>query len=267
LTGGDNIKLGEAARRFLAGLPEEKRVDIQQEIYRFVRWYGWEQPFVAITPPQVANYAEHLSQSDTDFTRKLARVRVFLTHAKKQGWSSQNLAVHLKARKTRNKALSASMQKEREPVLLTKQRYEELQAELAALKEKRPQLIEDIRRAAADKDFRENAPLDAAKEQRGHLEGRIMELEETLAAATIIDGVRENSHKVILGDTVVLQDIASGAEVCYTLVNPNEVNPSSGKISDASPIGKAILGTKPGDLVEITVPAGKLRYKIVRIGD
>jgi len=215
----ENIKLGEAARRFLAGLPEKERETGQQEIYRFVRWYGWEQAFVAIS------------------TRKLAKVRVFLNHAKKQGWCRQNLAVHLKARKTRNKALSASALKERE----------------SALKKKRPQLIEDIRRAAADKDFRENAPLDAAKEQRGHLEGRIMELEETLAAAVIIDGVRESSHKVILGDTVTLQDTASGTEVSYTVVNPNEVNPSGGKISDASPIGKAVLGGKPGDEVEVTV--------------
>jgi len=263
----ENIKLGEAARRFLAGLPEKERETGQQEIYRFVRWYGWEQAFVAISPPQVEKYAEHLSQSDTDFTRKLAKVRVFLNHAKKQGWCRQNLAVHLKARKTRNKALSASALKERESVPLTRQRYDELQGELTALKKKRPQLIEDIRRAAADKDFRENAPLDAAKEQRGHLEGRIMELEETLAAAVIIDGVRESSHKVILGDTVTLQDTASGTEVSYTVVNPNEVNPSGGKISDASPIGKAVLGGKPGDEVEVTVPAGKLRYKIVRIGD
>ena len=263
----ENIRLGEAARRFLADQPEEKRMASQQEIYHFVRWYGQEQVFLTVSPPQVANYAEHLSQSDTDYARKLVQIRVFLTHANKQGWSKQNLAVHLKARKTKTRTSSLSARKEQGTITLTRQRYDELQGELAALIEKRPQLIEDIRRASADKDFRENAPLDAAKEQRGYLEGRIMEVEEILAAAVIMDESRGNSHKVVLGDTVVLQNMASGDEVCYMLVNSNEVNPSSGKISDASPIGKATIGREPGDVVEVKVPAGKVCYKIVRIGD
>jgi len=267
MTSSANIGLGEAASRFLADLPETDRATSQQEIYHFVRWYGWEKTFTAISPPQIANYAERLSQSDTDYARKLEQVKGFLNHAKKQGWSKKNLAIHLKARKTKNRALSASALKERESISLTKQRYDELKVELAALIKKRPQLIEDIRRAAADKDFRENAPLDAAKEQRGHLEGRIMELEEVLASAVLIDETRENSHSVSLGDTVILQDLVSEVEVCYTLVDSREVDPSSGKISDASPVGKATIGGKPGDLVEVTVPAGKLRYKIVRIGE
>jgi transcription elongation factor GreA len=134
------------------------------------------------------------------------------------------------------------------------------------LQNKRLQLIEDIRRAAADKDFRENAPLDAAKEQRGHVEGRIMELEAILGSAIILDETREAAHTASLGDEIVLQDLASGEEIHYTLVSPTEVDATSGKISGASPIGRAIVGKVQGDVVEVTVPAGKLRYKILRIG-
>ena len=268
MTGGnEDVRLGEAARRFLAGLPDGEREASQQEIYRFVRWYGWEQAFTGISPPQVANYAEQLSQSDTDYARKLELIRGFLAHAKKQGWSRLNLAVHLKARKAKSRASSASARKEHEPIPLTQQRYDELKAELTALLEKRPQLIEDIRSAAADKDFKENAPLDAAREQRGHLEGRILELEEVLAAAVIMDEERKSRHRIGIGDNVVLQDLASGEEVRYTLVSSNEVDPAAGKISNASPIGKAVVGRAAGDEIEVTVPAGKLRYRIVSIGD
>ena len=126
-------------------------------------------------------------------------------------------------------------------------------------------MIDDMRRAAADKDFRENAPLDAAKEQRGHLEGRIMELEEILRSAEIIEEQSGVSQGVSLSDSVVLQDLTSGEEVRYTLVSPEEVDPSRGRISVASPIGKAITGKGVGDIVEVTAPAGRLRYQIKQI--
>ena len=123
-----------------------------------------------------------------------------------------------------------------------------------------------MRRAAADKDFSENAPLDAAREQRGYLEGRIMELEGVLAAAVVMDETRAGTHKIGIGDEVVLQDLATGEEVRYSLVSPREVDPAAGKISSESPIGKAAIGRQAGDEVEVMVPAGKLRYRIVRTG-
>jgi len=265
VTSGSEISLGEAARRFLANLPAEARSGSQQEIYRFVRWFGWEQTFAGLVPAGVANYAEQLSQSDADYSQKLESIRAFLSYARKQGWSKINLATHLKTRKAKNKS-TVSQQSRHRPVSLTRQGYDELKAELAVLQGKRLQLIEDIRRAAADKDFRENAPLDAAREQRGHVEGRIMELEAILGSAFILDDARETTPAASLGDEIVLQDLASGEEVHYTLVSPTEVDVTSGKISGASPIGRAIVGKVQGDVVEVTVPAGKLRYKILRIG-
>ncbi len=265
MTGASEVNLGEAARLFLATLPAEAMSGSQQEIYRFVRWYGWEKTFGGVSPAAVANYAEQLSQSDADYLKKLELTRAFLTYARKQGWSKVNLATHLKARKTKGQLTSPQRQR-RQPVSLTRQGHDELKAELAEFQGKRLGLIEDIRRAAADKDFRENAPLDAAREQRGQVEGRIMELEEILGSAIIIDEVREATHTASLGDNIILQDMVSGGEVHYTLVSPSEVDAASGRISGASPIGKAIVGKVQGDVVEVTVPAGKLRYKIIKIG-
>ena len=125
--------------------------------------------------------------------------------------------------------------------------------------------MRDIQVAAADKDFRENAPLHAAREERGHVEGRIKELEGTLKAATIIDENKEPTVKSVVGDSLVLTDLATGEECCYRIVDPREVNPSKGKISIASPLGKALLGKQDGQEIEIIAPVGKLRYRIIRI--
>ncbi len=149
---------------------------------------------------------------------------------------------------------------------MTRAGYEEIQAELATLKERRLDVIREMRRAAADKDFRENAPLQVAREERGKIEGRIIELEETIKNATIIDEQSSNSLKASIGDTVTLRDLDSQDELHYTLVSSREVDPLQGKVSNSSPVGKAISGRGQGEIIEITVPAGKLRYQIVRIG-
>ena len=258
-----NISLEEAAARFLAGLKGKEGEAGQPEIHKFVRWFGRERAFSIISGREVASYAERLSLSDTDYARKLDQLRAFLAYARKAGWSRLNLAVHLKAKKA--KSDPSAVKRLPEVIELTRQGYDELKSELNALKEKRPELIEQIRRAAADKDFKENAPLAAAREQRGHLEGRIKELEHTLKAARVIDERPKEGPKISIGDRLVLQDLASGEEMSCQIVNPREVNPAQGKISSASPMGNALVGRGEGETVEVTVPAGKLRYQVKRI--
>ncbi len=267
MTSGNDIRLGEAAEQFLGGLATEKRAAGQQEVLRFVRWFGADQTFDRLAPPQIGNYAENLSQADADFVGKLVVIRTFLAWAKKTGLSRTNLATHLKARQVRAGSARKERRREHEPITLTKQGHDELRAELAELIGKRPALIEDIRRAAADKDFKENAPLAAAREQRGHLEGRVKELEEILASAVLLDETRTRSQVVAVGDSVVLEDEASGGEVRYTIVSPTEVDAANGKISGASPIGRAIIGKTVGDRVEVAAPAGARHYRVVRVGD
>ena len=265
-SGSRNLSLGETAGRFLASLSSREGEVSQQEVYRFVRWYGWERPLGGLTAAEVANFAEKLSLSDTDYIKKLELIRAFLVYAKKEGWSKINLATYLKAKKVKTKLPSSSRRVLPQTVSLTKQGYAELKAELDVLKSKRLQSIDEIRRAAADKDFRENAPLEAAREQRGQLEGRISELEETLKSAIVIEGRQEVTLKAGIGDSIVLRDMASGEELHCIIVSPSEVDPSRGKISSASPLGKAIIGQGRGEVVEIVAPAGKLRYQIERIG-
>jgi transcription elongation factor GreA len=258
--------LGEAAALFLAKLPPKEREASLPELYRFARWFGWERPFSQLAPPHVEAYAEQLSVSDTDYAAKAVLVRSFLTYARKAGWSKTSLATHLKTRKGKaGLPQPGGRRVQPEAVSLSRQRYDELVAELESLRKKSQELIKAIQLAAADKDFRENAPLHAAREERGHVEGRIKELEETLKVATIIDEEKKPAAKSGMGDRIVLSDLASGEECCYTIVDPREADPLKGKISTASPLGKALIGRSDGDTVEITAPAGKMRYRIERI--
>lgn len=263
--GSQSLSLGEIASRFLASLSPGEREISQQEVYRFVRWYGWERPLVELTAPAIANYAERLSLSDTDYIKKLELIRAFLVYANKVGWTKSNLAVHLKPKKGKPRLQSLVKPGLPQTISLTRQGYAELEAELAALKSKRSQAIDEIRRAAADKDFRENAPLAAAREQHEQLEGRIRELEETLKSASIIDSQQEVTPKASIGDSVILCDLASGEELHYIIVSPREVDPTRGKISSASPIGKAIIGRGQGEVVEVEAPLGRLRYQIKQV--
>lgn len=268
LDDSQNLSLSEAASRFLASLPSEEKDTNQPGIYRFVRWFGGGRPLAGLTPAEVANYAERLSISDTDYLGKLDLVRAFLTTAKKKKWSSISLAGHLKAKKARKretKPRSSPRPRAPAPALLTSQGYAKLEADLAALKDKRPEIVDEIRRAAADKDFRENVPLQAAKEQLGQVEGRIMELEETLKSAAVISKEQKTSLKISIGNSVTLCDLDSGEELHYTLVSSQEADAAKNKISSASPIGKAVIDRDQGETIEVIVPAGKLRYQIKQV--
>jgi len=264
-SGNQNLHLGQATSQFLASIPAEERKASQQEVYRFARWYGLERPLDSLTAHEVANYAERLSLSDTDYAKKLELIRAFLVYGKKEGWSRTNLATHLKTKKVKTKVPRSSRGGLPQTISLTPQGYAELQAELTTLKEKRSQAIDEIHKAAADKDFRENAPLEAAREQHGQLEGRIKELEEAMKSATVIDGKQEATPRVNIGDSIVLQDLASGEELRYVIVSPREVDAIRGKISSASPVGKAIIGRNQGETIEVVTPAGKLLYQLKQI--
>jgi transcription elongation factor GreA len=249
--------LAQAADAFLAHLPPEERGKAQAEVLRFVRWLGSSRQVQNISPVDVASYGEQITQAAAK------PLRSFLTYIRKQSASSIALAPHLRAKKTSSKTV-AVWQGSQTQVALTAQGYAKLEKELADLKNQRSQVIEDIQKAAADKDFRENAPLAAAREQKSHVEGRIKEIESTLTQAKII-GEDRDTTAAKLGDTVVLRDLSSDKEFTYILVDPREANPVKGRLSVASPLGKAISGKQVGQTLEVAAPAGKFCCRIDNI--
>jgi transcription elongation factor GreA len=151
-------------------------------------------------------------------------------------------------------------------IYLTRDGYEKLVRELSFLKgEKRRQLSKAIGEARAHGDISENAEYDAAKEAQGFNEKRIAELEFKLAQVRIIDYENIVKDEVLIGAKVTLKDLDSEEIVEYTIVSESEADFNEGKVSIASPVGAALLNHKEKEIVEIKVPAGVLRYEILKI--
>jgi len=151
-------------------------------------------------------------------------------------------------------------------VYLTRAGYEKIFKELENLKNvERRRISKAIGEARLQGDISENAEYDAAKDAQAHCEARIAELEGKLANVRIIEDQNIPADKVYIGATVSLQDMDNGEELKYMLVSPEEANYEENKISILSPIGKGLLGKAAGAEVSLKVPAGMLRYKILKI--
>ena len=153
-----------------------------------------------------------------------------------------------------------------ERIPITPEGHNALKKELEHLKKvERPQNILAIEEARAHGDLSENAEYDAAKDRKGFLDGRIGELEYKLASAMIINPDSLDKDHAVFGCRVVLENLDTGETVEYMLVGPDESNIENGRISVASPLGKAIIGKKPGDEVTLYAPGGKRLYELVDI--
>jgi len=250
--------LAEAADAFLAHLPPEERGKTQAEVLKFVRWLGSSRRVQEVSPVDVASYGEQITPSAAK------PLRSFLTYIRKRSSGSIALAPHLRAKKTSSKTAAVWQSGHQGHITLTAEGHAELESELADLKSQCSKVLEDIQVAAADKDFRENAPLAAAREQKAHLEGRIKEIESALSQAKII-GEDRDTTTAKLGDTVVLRELSSDKELTYTLVDSREANPIKGRLSVASPLGKAISGKQIGQTLEVAAPAGTFSCRIESI--
>jgi transcription elongation factor GreA len=153
-----------------------------------------------------------------------------------------------------------------ERVPITRAGFENLKKELARLKTvERPQNIAAIEEARAHGDLSENAEFDAAKDRQAFLEGRINDLGYKIGCADVIDPETLPKDKAVFGSRVVLENIDTGDAVEYQLVGPEESNIDDGRISITSPLGKAIVGKKPGDEVTLQAPGGKRSYELIEI--
>jgi len=148
-------------------------------------------------------------------------------------------------------------------VQLTKEGYDNLEKELKELKEvKRPEAVERLHKARSMGDLSENSEYNAAKEGLAFVEGRIQEIEEILKMAQVVVNHNRN-HQVEVGTSVTVE--IDGKKELFQIVGDFEADPLKKKLSHTSPIGSALIGKRVGDWVEVEVPAGKIKYKIVEI--
>lgn len=253
--------LGEAAERYLSSLgagSERARASIDAFVRR---WFKPEAPLSDLNPRDIERYVESLGSSE-EGRRQAEELRNFLSQLRRWKLIDQNLAQHVRV--PRSRPARQGPAPDLPPIEMTAEGYAALQQELESLKAQRPLIADEIRRAALDKDFRENAPLQAAREKLSHLETRIRELESMLRRAVIISD-RGDGQRVQLGSTVEVRNLATDQVLRYTIVGPAEADSKAGKISSASPVGRALLERREGEEVEVEVPAGRLRLRVERI--
>lgn len=153
-----------------------------------------------------------------------------------------------------------------EEIVLTPGGKKKVEEELAHLKTvEMPALSERIRQARALGDLSENFDYQDAKRQQGFVAGKMAELQAILDRARIVEETAPGSEAVGMGSTVTVHDLDYDEDLSYTLVGSYEADPANGRISSSSPVGKALMGCKVGDTIEVNTPGGRSSYRVVAI--
>jgi transcription elongation factor GreA len=257
------VTLAEASSSFLATIRGAGRGTALAELSRFERWYGPGRPIAQIRGHDVATYGESMGPATAETQKRAEALRAFFVYLHKEGILQSNLGPHLRLRKS-GKSSGAAHATAQSNVELTQDGVDSLKAEHEKLLADRINVREDIRKAMLDKDFRENAPLDAAKDRQGHIEARIREIEAMLKRVVIVDSAAQTG-RVRVGCTVRVKNVSDGRTMEYHIVGPTEANAAQGKISTDSPVGRALLNSVPGDEVEVAAPAGTMKLVVEQV--
>ena len=236
----------------------------QQEIGRMVRWLGAERVVETITPSEIGLYSDEFAKrsSTTTSPQKVAHIKKFLAFLRTSELTNSNLASHLRMKKSNVGKITKKLEDTKvEQINLTEAGYKDYLKQLKDYKSERPQLADEVRRAAADGEIRENAPLDAAREKIEMVNSKIFEIEAILKVANIIDNTT-GGDRIVIGSKVSVKNHQNENNYEYQLVEANEANPLLGKISSVSPVGSAILGRRIGDEVTVSTPGGEQIYTI-----
>ncbi|MQG20355.1 MAG: transcription elongation factor GreA, partial [SAR202 cluster bacterium] len=263
----DNLVLTDltsAFQYYVQNSPRKLNNVAQQEIGRMVRWIGPDREIKTITPSEIGAYSDEFAKRTSTDTapQKVAYIKKFLTFLKNNELSSGNLASHLRMKKSNVGKITKKLEATKgEEINLTEAGYKDYEKQLKEYKTEMPKLAEEVRKAAADGDIRENAPLDAAREKIEMVNSKIYEIEAILKVANIIDSSSQGDQ-IVIGSKVSVINHQSKNNHEYQLVEANEANPLVGKISSVSPVGAAILGRRLGDEVTVSTPAGEQVYTI-----
>ena len=209
----------------------------------------------------------NLKHSNQNASKKLTVARDYLNYIHTEGFTESNLGNHIRNKKGRRSgsvSLKSKMH-ESDIVEISKEYHDSLEKELNVKYKERESVVIDINKAAADKDFRENAPLEAAREKQGLIESQIKTIEETLRKSVIINTKKSNKKNKIaqIGSKVTL--IKENKRTKINLVASPEADVNLSKISLESPLGKAIMGKGETDHVTVSAPAGEIEYTIIKI--
>ena len=272
------ISAGDASAHFLNAVEPEKARDERPEVDRFVDWLGTDQLMSEVDGAQISAYlrdrfpeayadGEEPAEFDDEITTQLEPLRAFLAYASRLAFTEENLVPFLRLREGGGGArggAGAAAELGGGAYYVTLEGLASLEQKGEELKARRPEMAEELRAAMADKDFSENAPLDAAHDAQAHLEARIRSIEDQLRHAVIIDPETKDGRANV-GSTVKVLNLEMDREQIFQLVSPSEVDPAGGKISVESPVGLAVTNHVPGDEVMVNAPAGRVRLRVLDV--
>ncbi len=236
-------------------------------VTRFVSHFTPYLPIAELKPYGMAVFQETVGENATDIEGRLQPVKEFLRYCWKQrGYTEENLGNHLRIKRSAGAKDDSQVQhEEAERFQMTEDGLEQLKAELERHLAEMPLAVAAVAAAREDKDIRENAPLEAAREYQERLRSRIAELEYQIAHADVKREVETGlAH---LGSTVQVEQVdeqgeGSGRIAEYTLVGPTEVDAAARRISIESPMGRGLVNKSVGDDVEIEAPRGTMRFRV-----
>lgn len=255
--------LAEAANEYLGSLKPGQRIAQENYIRRYVEFAGENTRTDILSGSRVESYADaQIRQSDPQAPDRVAALKAWFQFLKKRNYATQNFGVHIRVRRGGGRTASQTAQSrlEESPIELTAEGIRALQQELEHLNAQRPDIVKAISLAREDKDFRENAPLDAAREALAFNEQRRKQIEATLKRAVVVE--RGETERSTLGSTVTVTRLDTGKTLTYMLVGAREANASDSRISVESPVGRQLLGRKPGDEVAVAAPSGEILFRI-----
>lgn len=260
-----SLSLGQAFNEYLGALKAQDRHKHEGYVRKYVEHVGLDTPLSFLSGARVESYAEQqIRSSDPKAQERVESLKNWFQFLKKRGYVQANYGIHIRVRRAVGKSSGpAQVRLEEAPIEMTAEGIENLKRELEEISSQRAGLVQSVSHAREDKDFRENAPLEAAREALAFADQRQKQIETALKRAVVAQN--QSGDISTVGSTVKVTRLDKAEEREFKLVGQREANAREQKISVDSPVGKELLGRRVGDEVEVTVPSGTIHYRIEAI--
>jgi transcription elongation factor GreA len=258
-----NMTLGQAFQEYLNSLKSEQRSAYRAYVWKYIEHVGDDVTVDSLTGSRVESYAEsQIKASDPAAPERVVALKNWFQFLKKKNFTEQNFGVHIRVRRQAGRGPGETHRQrvQEAPVEMTAEGHESLKRELEEITAQMPDLVKAIALAREDKDFRENAPLDAAREALAFSDQRKKAIESALKRAVVVEAGGDD--RASLGAMVTVTRLDNGKQVTYKLVGAREANAAEQKISVDSPVGKQLLHHRPGDEVSVSAPSGVIQFRI-----
>lgn len=257
-----NVTLHTALHDYMKSLkPDQRLGSATSYVERYVDRVGRDFMVATLSGSRVEGYAEQwIKPTDPAAGEQVQALKAWFAFLKKKNYTVQNFGIHIRVRKVAGRTTGSEVRLEEAPVEMTAEGLDALRRELEALNARKPEIVAAITAAREDKDFRENAPLDAAREALAFHDQRVKQVEAALKRAVVVESSVDD--KAVVGSMVTVLRLDTEVEATYKLVSANEAKSTENKISVESPVGKQLLGKRPGDEVQVAAPRGAIEYRV-----